>query len=166
MESIICEVERGLSVFRLIELIGYDPETGELWRLIGIGRQQTDLCLTSSNIKIDGIEHRAPRLAWAIYHSSRPPPGMWVDHKDGIKSNNRISNLRLATPTQNQQNKAGYGSYSKGVTWRPRYRKPYQAKIRVNGVRLHLGSFATEAEAAIAYQDACLKYHGEFACPT
>jgi len=88
---------------------------------------------------------------------------MYVDHINTIKADNRIINLRLATPTQNQQNKSGCGVYPKGVTWRDRKEKPWQAKIRVNGERLHLGSFETMEEAAKTYQEASEKYHGEFA---
>ena len=103
-------------------------------------------------------------LCWVVHYKIFPSG--WIDHKDRIRANNVITNLRNVTPTQNQQNKAGYGSYSKGVTWRDRLMNPWQAKIRVDGVRLHLGSFATEEEAAEAYRQAAMKYHGEFACPT
>lgn len=156
-----------VSVERLREIFEYDPKTGIITRKVShinalIGYTYRD----SSGISVGGSHIRPGRLAWALHNGTWPPEGYWVDHINGIKADNRIVNLRLATPTQNQQNKAGYGQYSKGVTWRDRIRKPWQAKIRVNGQRLHLGSFETEEEAAQAYQEACRKYHGEFACPT
>jgi hypothetical protein len=61
------------------------------------------------------------------------------------------------------QNKSGYGAYPKGVTWRDRKENPWQAKIRVNGIRIHLGSFADMEEAAEAYREAAKLYHREFA---
>lgn len=153
------------SIQRLHELFSYDPETGYITRKLGYGRAYAKQVLAQGhNISVEGIHMRYNRVAWALHNNTWPPEGYWVDHINGIKADNRIVNLRLATPTQNQQNKAGYGQYAKGVTWRDRKEKPYQAKIRVNGKRIHLGSFATEAEAAEAYQQAALKYHGEFAC--
>lgn len=116
------------------------------------------------SISVDGVHIRPGRLAWALHNGMWPPEGYWVDHVNGIKAINSIVNLRLATSTQNQQNKAGYGQYPKGVTWRDRIEKPFQAKIRVNGDRIHLGSFATVEEASNAYKQAAIRYHGEFAC--
>lgn len=163
MESIIREGV--VSVERLRELFSYNPETGEITRKLGYGRAIAgQVFCGSNNISVEGIHMRAGRIAWALHNGAWPPDGYWVDHINGIKADNRIVNLRLATPTQNQQNKAGSGQYAKGVTWRDRQTKPWQAKIRVNGERLHLGSFATHDEAAEAYKQAALKYHGEFAC--
>jgi hypothetical protein len=106
---------------------------------------------------------RPGRLAWAIHNGDWPPLDMYIDHINGIKADNRIANLRLVTPTQNQQNKAGHGLYPKGVAWRDRIENPWLARIRVNGTRINLGSFAAIEEAAAAYREAAIKYHGEFA---
>lgn len=143
---------------------GYDPELGVLTRKL---KERSDAPDTINperlTVQFKGRCYRYSTLVWVVYYGEFPSG--WIDHKNRIKTDNRIDNLRIATPTQNQQNKAGTGTYMKGVTWRNRIMKPWQAKIRVNGVRLHLGSFATQKEAGEAYIEACLKYHGEFACP-
>lgn len=152
------------SVERLLELFIYDPEEGTITRRIDDGKGIAgQMFFDAVNISVEGTHLKMSRLCWTIHNGVWPPEGYWVDHINGVKADNRIVNLRLVTPTQNQQNKAGYGTYAKGVTWRDRKEKPFQAKIRVNGDRIHLGSFATEEEAAEAYRVAALKHHGEFA---
>jgi hypothetical protein len=152
------------SLTRIKQLFSYDPETGIVRRTLGYGRAYEGQIMNARSIQVDGVWYPITHIIWVLHHGDFPPVGHWIDHIDGVKAHNRMVNLRLATPTQNQQNKAGYGQYAKGVTWRNRQTKPYQAKIRVNGTRIHLGSFATEEEAAKAYQDAAVLYHGEFAC--
>ena len=154
-----------LTVEEACALFTYDPEAGTITRLVGYGRAMEGQVFSDANsISTPKGFVRMGRLAWALHNKAWPPQGYWIDHINGIKADNRIVNLRLATPTQNQQNKAGCGQYAKGVTWRDRKVKPWQAKIRVNGERLHLGSFATQEEAAETYRQAAIKYHGEFAC--
>jgi hypothetical protein len=154
-----------LPVKEVQELFSYDPVAGTITRLVSYGKAKAGQIFSEGNVSVLGIHIRFSRLAWALHHGSWPPKGYWVDHINRIKADNRLVNLRLVTPTQNQQNKAGSGTYAKGVTWRDRKQKPWQAQIRVNGERIHLGSFQTHDEAAEAYREAAAKYHGEFACP-
>lgn len=94
-----------------------------------------------------------------------PPTGLSVDHIDGNGLNNRRSNLRLATVSQNGCNRgpavnntSGY----KGVWWFA-YAKLWTAQIRLKGKRYHLGYFKTAEEAHSAYCAAASRIHGEFA---
>lgn len=90
------------------------------------------------------------------------PSGL-VDHRDGNGLNNTRANLRLASPRQNAMNgrkRAGLSMY-RGVrlnssgTWR--------AQIWDGARYVALGSYATEAEAAHAYDAAAIQMRGEFA---
>lgn len=93
------------------------------------------------------------------------PDNMRVDHINGITFDNRKSNLRLATNSQNSQNKGmrkdnttGY----KGVCF-DKEAKKYQASIRYNGKKIYLGKYDNPVDAALAYNEAAEKYFGEFA---
>lgn len=90
------------------------------------------------------------------------PKGMQVDHINGNGLNNRRENIRLCTHEQNSYNQQKpYGSSKyKGVC---RKRGKWDAQIRASGKIIWLGSFATEDEAANAYDEAALKHFGEFA---
>ena len=95
------------------------------------------------------------------------PEGLMVDHKDGNGLNNQRSNLRICTHSQNARNQAGnrnrmYSRY-KGVTWHKGAHK-WQAAIRGdNKMDYYLGCFIDEQDAAIAYNTAATRLHGEFA---
>lgn len=89
-----------------------------------------------------------------------------VDHVDGNKSNNQRANLRLADKCQNQHNQGANRrntSGFKGVSWHTRDEK-WQASIKLNGKRTHLGNFDTPEAAHEAYKEAAIKLHGAFAC--
>jgi hypothetical protein len=88
-----------------------------------------------------------------------------VDHANGIGGDNRRENLRVATSTQNQQNRpltTDSASGYKGVRWYTGLEK-WNARITVNKKRNHLGYFTDLLDAHRAYCEAAVKYHGEFA---
>lgn len=93
------------------------------------------------------------------------PEGIEVDHRDKNGLNNLISNIRLATTSQNQcnrgkasNNKSGF----KGVSWEKKARK-WRAEIAINGKNFSLGNFNRKSHAILAYNEAALRLHGEFA---
>ncbi len=82
-----------------------------------------------------------------------------VDHINGIKSDNRLSNLQLISQRENcSKDKKGYASQYIGVHWR-KDRNTWISRIRINGKLKYLGSFKEEEEAAKAYQEALKSLH-------
>lgn len=103
------------------------------------------------------------RVAWLLYHGEWPQKQL--DHINTIRSDNRISNLREATYSQNGMNrgiqvnnKLGF----KGVTFH-KPNKSYVARIRKDGKVHILGYYATPEDAGEAYKEAAKVIHGEFA---
>jgi hypothetical protein len=103
------------------------------------------------------------RIAWCLVHNEWPDGE--VDHRDLDGTNNRISNLRIATSQQNRSNclvrkhnKLGV----KGVQACPNSSK-FAARISINGRNVHLGTFHTIEEAAAAFATASASARGEFA---
>jgi hypothetical protein len=88
-----------------------------------------------------------------------------VDHWNRNTLDNRRENLRICTPLQNAYNhgkQKNNTSGFKGVSWNNQY-SHWRARIHVSGKMIFLGSFDSAIEAAIAYDEAATKYHGEFA---
>jgi hypothetical protein len=90
------------------------------------------------------------------------PRGKQVDHINGDTLDNRRSNLRVCSHMENQRNQHAVrgASVYKGVS---KHRTKWQAQIRVNKKCIRLGCFATQQEAAVAYDDAARTHFGEFA---
>lgn len=95
------------------------------------------------------------------------PEGMITDHINGDKLDNRRSNLRQCTKSQNamntgirKDNKSGYKGVHKN---HPKANsKPWKSEIKVNGKRIFLGYFDDAATAARTYQLASIEHHKEF----
>jgi hypothetical protein len=155
---------------RLREVLNYDPETGVLTRLVRTARRIRIGDVAGNvdtrgylRLEIDGRQYAAHRLAWLHMTGEWPPAD--IDHINGERTDNRWSNLRLATRAQNIRNSRRRSTNTtgfKGVSWQSA-RKKWVAAITVNGIKRSLGRFDCPAEAHAAYVRAAEKYHGEFA---
>ena len=105
--------------------------------------------------------HQLVAREWA----TNPEQKRCVDHIDGDKANNNWENLRYATHSENLMNKRGYYNTSskyKGVSW-DKTRGKWVVRIKVAGVYKNMGLFEIEKEAAVAYNNAAVKFFKTFA---
>lgn len=155
-----------LTAERLREVLNYDPETGVFtWKIRSSRRSHigsiagTKEVLGYWCIEFEGGRYKGHRLAWLYIYGKWPL--LQVDHINGVRCDNRISNLREATRAENQQNRKiteGGGQFSKGTHCNKRTGR-WEASISVDGTRLHLGTFDTQEEAHKAYVAAKLVHH-------
>lgn len=98
---------------------------------------------------------------------NRTPKGLKTDHKNEIKLDNRKSNLRNATSSQNGWNRGRQANNTSGYksVWLHKASMRFQTSVKVNGKRIHLGTFDTPEEAHAAYCKAAENLHGEFVNP-
>lgn len=89
-----------------------------------------------------------------------------IDHIDRNSLNNRESNFRICSQSQNLQNRKAPSNNTsgfKGVSWNKKDKR-WRAEICSNKKRRILGHFKDKNEAVVAYNKAALKYHNDFAC--
>ena len=153
---------------KLHELLEYSPETGVLMWSTTSTRIARSKGLEAGSVAkdgyrvicVDGVCIPAHRIAWAMTHGSFPELPM--DHINRVRGDNRIVNLRLATPSQNCANTVRKSAAGiRGITQLPH--GAWQAQIKVGGVGRYLGSFPTKGAAAAAYAVAAKQSFGEFA---
>jgi len=156
------------SAEELRNILYYDPETGIfLWRIkkgrstpgCAAGNVRPDnYCI----IKIAGKKYFAHRLAWKIYTGTDPVNN--IDHINGRPSDNRISNLREATASQNQHNIPAQRNNTSGVKGVSRHKLSgkWLAQICKNGKTINLGIFPTISAATVAHRAAAALLHGQF----
>jgi hypothetical protein len=102
------------------------------------------------------------RLVW-IYHNGTDPEGMYVDHINHVPYDNRIENLRLSTPAENQQNRINKRKGSKGnVIGVIPSGTGFNAFVSRNGKPVYLGYFSEEQDAIDARTKAARELYGEF----
>ena len=93
----------------------------------------------------------------------RPDKDLVVDHINHNGLDNRRKNLRCVTTEENNRNRIFKGSSQYiGVHW-CEDRKKWRVRIYINGIKVHIGYYDSEIEAAKAYDEAARKYRGEFA---
>lgn len=150
---------------RLQSLLAYDPDTGEFcWRVNRTGCAKAGDRAGSFDsegylvMRVDGRYYRGHRLVWLYVHGRWP--AKHIDHINGEPKDNRLANLREATPAQNNfnrrrdpRNKSGYT----GVSWCAKSQK-WRADIGQNGRLIRLGRFRN-LEDAIAARQAAERTH-------
>lgn len=93
------------------------------------------------------------------------PEGFQTDHRNGDCLDNRRCNLRTVTAAENARNRRPHTNKSsvyKGVSW-DAHAKKWRAEITVGGVRVYLGLYEHELQAAYAYDDAAARNFGAYA---
>lgn len=149
-------------------VLDYNPLTGLFkWKK---SRQGVKIDLSAGykmkngylGISIDNRDYYAHRLAWA-YVNGDIPDGQCVDHINGSRTDNRISNLRIGTQGQNMQNQKVAHSKNKSTGVLGAYfvkgKGKFKSTICTNGKTKHLGYFATVEEASAAYLSAKRQVH-------
>lgn len=162
----------------LKELMYYDPETGifvwkersaswfkrerdkNAWNAHYSGQRAGSVASTGYiDIGIQDKIYRAHILAWIYCFGQRPSHD--IDHINGDRSDNRLSNLRPADRSINGRNQGipiHNSSGVMGVHWMERIKK-WQARIMASGKRLHLGYFENFDDAVKARRDAEMVHH-------
>lgn len=144
----------------------YDPQTGLFHRAIShsarfpIGSKAGSInSLGYVMISILGTKYAAHRLAW-LYVNGRFPDND-VDHKNGVRSDNRICNLRDATRKTNLENQrqARTDNKSTGILGVYKVGKRYRSIIQSNGKSKKLGYFSSPEDAQTAYIQAKREIH-------
>jgi hypothetical protein len=158
------KVDSSLSRERLQEVLDYDPDTGIFkWKVSRGGSMAGNVagCVGAFGyrlISVDYILYQAHRIAW--FYMTGAWPNNLIDHINGNPSDNRFSNLRQATKSENNQNSRSSrgSSVFRGVSWRAN-RNKWRAVIMVGKKQYYLGHFEDEKEAAEAYQSARRRLH-------
>ena len=164
------------------EAIRYDPESGFLywkerplhhfrsewaWEIFNKTYPGTKIGNLSASgyykFNLKGRTYVCHRIAWLLYYKKWPDD--LLDHKNLDKTDNRISNLREATYSQNainsgpsKLNKLGI----KGVSY-SKAKKKYRAQIQYEKKYVHIGYYDTAEEAGAAYDKKAEELYGEFA---
>lgn len=151
---------------RLREVLDYDPCTGVFtWkapsgRRVKVGSQAGRITDGYRRIGVDGAQARAHRLAWLYVYGELVPDGYVIDHINGDRSDNRISNLRVVTHSVNMQNQRRCTAASKsGLLGVRKYENAWLSGIGVQGREIHLGSFKSPEAAHEAYLQAKRRLH-------
>lgn len=154
-----------LTQAKLKELLRYEPLTGLFTWLV---QKSNRVCVGGVagvindrgyiQIKIDGSAYKAHRLAWLYMTGAWPQ--LEIDHKNGIRNDNKWRNLRDVTRFINHQNQRKAQRHNKtgflGVTQRGKH---FPATITVNKKSCSLGTYLTPELAHEAYLKAKRELH-------
>jgi HNH endonuclease/AP2 domain len=152
----------------LLELLHYDSETGLFTRRTTNRRHKSGTVIgakghKNSNgygrIRVKGQLFYTHRLAWFYVHGDWP--SKQIDHVNGNRLDNRLSNLREASHAEQQQNSGIPKNNTSGFVGVRRYKttESFIARIKHNRKNIHLGVYSTATEAHEAYLSAKARLH-------
>ena len=150
------QIKLSMGYFAIIDEDDFELASKHTW--YASVRRKADGSIRTVYAVTRGSKLRLHRL---IMNASK---GFEVDHIDGDGLNCSKSNMRLATTSENQRNqRIGCNNKSgvKGVTW-DKERGKWRVSIKINRKSIRIGRFENLEDAAKAYADASLKYHGDF----
>lgn len=142
---------------QLKRVLQYDPLSGAFTRIKrcrGARFGEIAGSLESNGyvkIIINRRKYWAHRLAWLYMYGEFPKKN--IDHINGIRSDNRIENIRECNRSENAQNRS-----CRGTTYAKRLGK-WRAQITVSYKNIYLGVFESESLAHLAYCEAKAKFH-------
>lgn len=166
-------------------LVRYDPDTGRLfWRARGAwvskaskNNQTPQCCVRRFNARyvgrdafasvgkngylhgpVNGVYLAAHRVAWCVFYGAWPD--RLVDHINGIRTDNRVANLRLATVRENSRNRVHEPANGYYGVVKLAYADRWMARIRHEGREVYLGCFASHLDAVRARVLAEERYWG------
>lgn len=154
-----------LTAERVREVLDYDPLTGEFtWKVkpnqsVKVGTRAGTLTPNGYiRIKVDGWRFMEHRLVWLYVHGHWPTAE--IDHINGERADNRISNLREADRVANQQSQHVVQRHNQmGVRGVSQRDDRFVARITVGRRAINLGTYDTVSAASEAYWRAKVKLH-------
>lgn len=111
-------------------------------------------------LSINNVKFLVHRLVWLYVNGSFPPEE--IDHVNGIRSDNRIINLRESTRSQQNFNRRLTEKSSTGRVGVSLFRGKYRARIQIHGKKYYLGTFDSIESASAVYQDKSRELFGDY----
>lgn len=151
-----------IPIDRLRQQLTYDPASGVLRRVVGPNAGRIEGAKSSNGylkLRLDGVNLYVHRVAWALVHGARPSHD--IDHINGERDDNRLSNLRVLRRHENLQNmrkRRPGASGVRGITW-DKQTQTWRAQLSTQGKRINIGRFKDKEMAEAAYLEAKRRHH-------